>query len=81
MNQIEGKRVAILATDGFEQVELTGPKEALEKAGAQVDIVSPQDGEIKGWDETDWGKSFPVDVTLDQSSAEDYNGARRTNQP
>ena len=74
MNQIEGKKVAILATDGFEQVELTGPKEALEKAGATVHIVSPKDGEIKGWDETDWGQSFPVDVTLDQASVEDYDG-------
>ena len=74
MNQIEGKKVAILATDGFEQVELTGPKEALEKAGATVHIVSPKDGEIKGWDETDWGQSFPVDMTLDQASVEDYDG-------
>ena len=46
---LQGKKVAILATDGFEQVELTGPKKALEDAGATVEVISPKAGEIKGW--------------------------------
>ncbi len=70
---LNGKKVAILATDGFEQVELTQPKQALEQAGAQVHIVSPKSGQIKGWDETDWGDKFDVDVTLDSASASDYD--------
>jgi protease I len=75
MNQeLNSKRVAILVTDGFEQVELTEPKAALEKAGAKLAIVAPKDGEVKGWDETDWGKSFPVDVSLDSANANDYDG-------
>ena len=48
-NSLNGKRVAILVTDGFEQVELTGPKKALEEAGAQVDILSAEEGQVKGW--------------------------------
>ena len=70
---LNGRKVAILATDGFEQVELTQPKQALEQAGAQVQIVSPKSGQIKGWDETDWGDKFDVDVTLDSASASDYD--------
>lgn len=55
-NKLQGKKVAILATDGFEQSELFEPKKALEEAGAEVSIVSLKSGEIKGWDEKDWGK-------------------------
>ena len=73
MNTLAGKRIAILATDGFEQVELTKPKAALEEAGATVHVVSPKEGEIKGWDETDWGQSVEVDVTLDQAKAATYD--------
>lgn len=72
-NQIEGTKVAILATDGFEQSELFEPKKALEEAGAQVSIVSLESGEIKGWDEDDWGKSIAVDVTLDDTLPETYD--------
>ena len=54
-NKLEGKKVAILATDGFEQSELFEPKKALEEAGAEVTIVSLKSCEIKGWDTTDWG--------------------------
>ncbi len=70
---LEGKKVAILATNGFEQSELVEPKKAVENAGATAHIVSPEDKEIKGWDENDWGKSFTVDVKLSEARAEDYN--------
>lgn len=70
---LSGKRVAILVTDGFEQVELTSPKQALEAAGAQTQIVSPNPDKVKGWEHTDWGDEFPVDVPLDQANPEDYD--------
>ena len=73
MSTLNGKKIAILATDGFEQVELTKPKQALEEAGATVHIVSPKSDSIKGWDETDWGESFDVDVSLDQADAGSYD--------
>ena len=66
-------KVAILATDGFEQVELTDPKRDLEKAGAKVQVVSIKSGEIKGWEKTDWGKSVKVDTTLDEAKPGDYD--------
>src|SRR3954470_16499557 len=72
-NKLEGKKVAILVTDGFEQVELTSPKEALEKAGAETEIVSSAGSTVKGWDETDWGKKFPVDVPLKKANPQDYD--------
>ncbi len=72
-NKLEGKKVAILATDGFEQSELVKPKEAVEKAGATAHIISPESGEIKGWDTDDWGDKFKVDVKLEDAKAEDYN--------
>ena len=52
-NNLKGKTIAILATDGFEQVELTKPKQALEEAGARTQVVSPKDDKIKGWDKTE----------------------------
>jgi protease I len=70
---LKGKRVAILATDGFEQVELTEPKKALENAGANTQIVSPKDGQIKGWNHTDWGDSVKVDVNLKSAKPENYD--------
>lgn len=71
---LHGKRVAILVTDGFEQVELTGPKEALEKAGAQVDIVSTRPGQITGWHHTTPADRFPVTHTFDRIQVENYAG-------
>ena len=68
-----GKRIAILATDGFEEVELTSPKEAMEKEGFNVEIVSLKSGNIKSWDGDNWGKDFKVDKTLDEVSAKDYH--------
>ena len=69
---LEGKSVAILVTDGFEQVELTEPRKALDDAGAKTEIVSPK-AEVKGWKETGWGDRFDVDVPLDQAEADDYD--------
>lgn len=72
-NKLEGKKVAFLVTDGFEQVELTGPKEALEKEGADCKIVSPKDKKVKGWQHVKWGDEFDVDVPLDSAKAEDFD--------
>lgn len=67
------KRIAILATNGFEESELKSPKEAMENAGFQVDIVSPENGEIKGWANGNWSNTYKVDKTLNDVKAEDYN--------
>ena len=71
--ELKNTRVAALVDEGFEQVELTEPKRALEDAGATVDIISPQPSMVKGWDHTNWGEDFPVDVQLDSASADDYD--------
>lgn len=70
---LEGKTTAILATHGFEQSELEKPRDALKSAGATVHVVSIEAGEIKGWDEKDWGRPVKVDKTLDQASSIDYD--------
>lgn len=71
--ELNGKRIAILATNGFEQAELEIPRDRLKKSGATVDIVSLAPGEIKGWDKKDWGRPVNVDKTLDEVSAADYD--------
>ena len=71
---LKGKTIAILATDGFEQSELIKPKQALEDAGAKTQVVSPKEGQIKGWDKKDWGKQVPVDVNLKSADASKYDG-------
>ena len=73
MQNISGKRVAILSTHGFEQSELEVPLKKLREAGATVDVVSLESGEITGWDKKDWGRSVPVDKTLDEVSPADYD--------
>jgi protease I len=70
---LNGMKVAILVTDGFEQVEMTEPRQALDQSGAQTSLVSPKDGRVKGWNFTDWGDEFPVDVPLAQARAEDFD--------
>ena len=70
---LNGKKIAILATNGFEQAELEIPRDRLKKSGATVDIVSLAPGEIKGWDKKDWGRPVNVDKTLDEVSAADYD--------
>ena len=71
--ELSGKKIAILATNGFEQSELEMPRDALKAAGATVEIISLQPGEIKGWDKKDWGRTVKVDKTLDQATAGDYD--------
>jgi protease I len=71
--KLEGKRVAILVTDGFEQVEMTEPRKALDEAGAETVLVSPKDGRVKGWQHTDWGDEFPVDRALSAARADDFD--------
>jgi protease I len=72
-NRLDGKKVAILIDNGFEQVEMTEPKKALEDAGARTTIVSPQQARVKGWQHTEWGDEFPVDVTLSSAVPGDYD--------
>jgi protease I len=73
MPDILGKRIAILATNGFEQSELEVPVQKLREAGAEVHVVSPEAGEIKGWDKDDWGRAVKVDRTLSEADAADYD--------
>jgi len=70
---LKGKKVAILVENGFEQVELTKPKEALERSGARTSIVSPVEGKVRGWNFKDWGEELPVDVPLSSAKAEDFD--------
>lgn len=69
----EGKKLAILATDGFEQIELTSPKEAIENAGGDTTIVSVKPGRIQGNKHRDYGDWFDVDTTVEKTSASDYD--------
>jgi protease I len=71
--QLDRIRVAALVTDGFEQVELTGPRKALEEAGAKVDLVSPAKEEVQGMNHDEKGSKFPVDVKLESVNASDYD--------
>jgi protease I len=70
---LRGKKIAILVANGFEQVELTEPKKALDQAGATTRVVSPQDGKVKGWNMKEWGEEIPVDVSLEQANADDFD--------
>ncbi len=73
MEHLKNKKVAIIATDGFEESELTSPKQALEDAGAEVHIVSDKSPDIKSWSEGNWSKSYKVDRALDKVSESDYD--------
>ena len=73
MEKLKGVKVAILVTDGFEQVELTEPRKALDDAGANTSIISPKRDVVRGWNFTDWGDNFAVDVALDQARPEDFD--------
>lgn len=70
---LEGKRVAILVTDGFEQVELTGPRDALREAGAATSVVSPRPGKVRAWKSKDWGEEFAVDQDVHAADAAEYD--------
>ena len=71
--RLKNKRIAILATNGFEESELLVPKNVLETHGAQVDVVSPESGTIKSWKDGNWNSDFDVDVHLNDANAENYN--------
>ena len=71
-DKLKDLKIAMLATDGFEQSELEVPKKALEDEGAKVTIVSPKSGSIKGWKEKDWGSKVSVDVKLSDANPNDY---------
>ncbi|MDB4921149.1 type 1 glutamine amidotransferase domain-containing protein [Mucilaginibacter sp.] len=73
MATLSNKKVVILTEEGFEQVELTSPKDALEAAGATVHVVSPKSGKIKAWDKTNWGIVINVDKQLSDVSPDDYD--------
>jgi protease I len=72
-DELRGKKIAALVDDGFEQVELTEPKTALERAGATVHVLSPQREKVKGWQHTKWGDEQPVDRPLDQARSDEYD--------
>lgn len=72
-HELNGKKVAILVASGFEQVEMTEPRKALDQAGAQTYIISPENGKVQGWNHHDKADSFPVDVPLDNSNPADYD--------
>jgi protease I len=71
--KLKGKRVAILVADGFEQAELLEPRKALDDAGAKTTVVSPQTGQVKGWNHTDWGEKVSVDVSLKDARPEQFD--------
>ena len=71
--ELQGKKIAILATSGFEQSELEVPRDRLKQAGATVDVISLAPGEIMGWEKKDWGRPVKVDKVLDQVSPSDYD--------
>jgi protease I len=71
---LDGKRIAMLATDGFEQSELFEPLRALKRAGAEVDIISLKKGKIKAWDKKQWGKTIDVTRTTQEADPTDYDG-------
>ena len=72
-SELSGKKIAFLATDGFEQAELLDPRKALDAAGATTVVISPKDGEIKGWNHTEWGETVKVDKALADANPNDYD--------
>ena len=73
MESLKGVRVAILVENGFERVEMTEPRKALDQAGAETRLVSPRPQRVRGWEFTEWGDEFPVDVPLDRADAGDFD--------
>ena len=70
---LNGLSVAIIVENGFEEYELSGPKAALEEAGVRTTIISPQRGEVRSWAKGDWGNSYPVDLSLQEAKADDFD--------
>ena len=73
MATLDGKKVAILVAEGFEQSEMVEPRKALQQAGAQTEIVSPAKGEVQGWNHFDKGERFKVDVPLERADPQGYD--------
>ncbi len=73
MTKLKGLKVAILVDNGFEQVEMTEPRKALDQAGAETRIVSPQSSRVRAWNLTEWGDKFPVDVALGEARPDDFD--------
>lgn len=74
MAKLTGKKIAILTEDGFEEIELTSPKEALEEAGAEVHIVSPKTDKVRAKEGDEWKGNYAVDVQLKDAAVADYDG-------
>ena len=72
-NDVHGKTVAILVTDGFEQSELMEPRKALHEAGATTQVVSPAGPKVKGWNHKEWGNEVPVDIALESANAGQFD--------
>jgi protease I len=72
--QLNGKKIAILVENGFEQVEMTKPREALEDAGAEADLISPEKGKVQGMQHDEKGDSFSVDIVLKEANPDEYDG-------
>lgn len=72
-SELSGKKIAVLATDGFEQAELTEPVKALRGAGAETVVIAPKEGEIKGWNKTEWGETVKVAKTLKDANPNEYD--------
>jgi protease I len=72
-DKLHGLSIAILVTDGVEQVELLEPRQALDQAGAETRVVSPKPERVRGWNMTDWGDDLPVDVPLDEARPQDFD--------
>src|SRR5580700_6435261 len=72
-SDLKGRKIAILATDGFEQSELTDPKKNLEEAGAKVEVLSIHEGKIKGWKKSNWGSTVKVDRLVHDAKVADYD--------
>lgn len=73
MNKLANKKVAILLTDGFEEIEFTEPKKALEDAGATVEVIAPKENTVKAWAKTNWGADYDVTRPLDRAKSSDYD--------
>ena len=73
-NELQGKKVAFIATEGVEQVELTEPWKAVEQAGAQPELISIEDGKVQAWQHFDKGDTFDVDRTIEEARPDEYDG-------
>ena len=73
MDKVTGLKVAILITDGFEEVEMVKPRQALDQAGANTSIVSPKHQTVRSWNFVEWGQEFPVDIALDRADSGDFD--------